>query len=552
MENISNTIDVSIAKYQQMASVAKQGSSDQIRALNAEEAATNKKLVNQEKELAYIDKQWQSNKNLTAAQKRELRTQSEQLKSTIASTVEALQQLNLDIVNGQVAGYESKAKAIDAVLARYQYEASAVDQTSKAYVDAINREIDATKQKQAIQQQELDFINQQIASNDKLTSAQKQQLQEQANDLQSTIYQSMSSIKDFADSIKQVYQTVADSVVDTMKDAYQKQIDAAQKAHDKKVDMLDDEQKKFDDNIQKQTDAIDKQASDNSYAEELASDQKAVTDLQTQLANFAMDNSIQGKAKTADLKSQFADAQKTLDSFQKDHAVDVRKQALEDQQTAFDANIDTQKQSADDQMTAYEDQINGILDNDRKWTGIQQDILNGHYGDVLKDFQNFSGVFQQESSLLGQSITDNLLDKIKDLSSQIQGLGLSGNGTNTAGYSTSGVQLPAFADGGFTGSNVPSSGMMALLHKNEWVFNTDQQKNLMGWVGGLAQTAMNAVTSMASQFVTPNISTVNNTSTTSTSTPIAFTNCSFGTSKQDTQDALTQALNDYKSRGGRI
>jgi hypothetical protein len=203
-------------------------------------------------------------------------------------------------------------------------------------------------------------------------------------------------------------------------------------------------------------------------------------------------------------------------------------------------------------MTAYEDQINGILDNDRKWTGIQQDILNGHYGDVLKDFQNFSGVFQQESSLLGQSITDNLLDKIKDLSSQIQGLGLSGNGSNTAGYSTSGVQLPAFADGGYTGYNVPSSGMLALLHKNEWVFNTNQQKDLMGWVGGLAQTAMNAVTSMASQFVVPNISTVNNASTVSTSTPVSFTNCTFGTSKQDTQDALTQALNDYKSRGGRI
>jgi hypothetical protein len=359
----------------------------------------------------------------------------------------------------------------------------------------------------------------------------------------------MSSIKDFADSIKQVYQTVADSVVDTMKDAYQKQIDAAQKAHDKKIDFYDDEQKKFDDNIQKQTDAIDKQANDNSYAEELASDQKAVTDLRTQLANFAMDNSIQGKAKTADLKSQLADAQKTLDSFQKDHAVDVRKQALEDQQTAFDANIDTQKQSADDQMTAYEDQINGILDNDRKWTGIQQDILNGHYGDVLKDFQNFSNVFQQESSLLGQSITDNLLDKIKDLSSQIQGLGLSGNGTNTAGYSTSGVQLPAFADGGFTGSNVPSSGMLALLHKNEWVFNTSQQKDLMGWVGGLAQTAMNAVTSMASQFVTPNISTVNNSSSRSVG-DIVIQNMTVSSGGKDgANEMLTQLNNILKGRG---
>jgi hypothetical protein len=83
-------------------------------------------------------------------------------------------------------------------------------------------------------------------------------------------------------------------------------------------------------------------------------------------------------------------------------------------------------------------------------------------------------------------------------------LGLTSGGSS----SSDNITIPAFADGGFTGSNVPPSGMMALLHKNEWVFNTDQQKNLMGWVGGLAQTAMNAVTSMASQFVAPNISTI--------------------------------------------
>jgi hypothetical protein len=366
----------------------------------------------------------------------------------------------------------------------------------------------------------------------------------------------MSSIKDFADSIKQVYQTVADSVVDTMKDAYQKQIDAAQKAHDKKVDMLDDEQKKFDDNIQKQTDAIDKQASDNSYAEELASDQKAVTDLQTQLANFAMDNSIQGKAKTADLNSQLADAQKTLDDFQKDHAVDVRKQALEDQQTAFDANIDTQKQSADDQMTAYEDQINSILDNDRKWTDIQSQILNGHYGDVLKDFQNFSGVFQQESSLLGQSITDNLLDKIKDLSGQIQGLGLNGNGSNTTGYSTSGVQLPQFKDGGFTGHWSGGKGMLSLLHSDEWVFNPEQQKNLMNYISNLGENALNAATSMISSMTQlPQVSTVTDNSTT-TSTGATWTldihdNSFQGTTQQQANQMFGIINNKLNQKGWR-
>ena len=124
------------------------------------------------------------------------------------------------------------------------------------------------------------------------------------------------------------------------------------KLNDQK-DALENQLNQYKDLIDVRKDLLSTYADEVNYQKTLAQKQKAVADLQTQLALARMDNSASGQAKVRQLESELADAQDALDDFTLEKAIDVLTAELDDQ-------YDEYKQFIDEEVAKLEDAIKNI------------------------------------------------------------------------------------------------------------------------------------------------------------------------------------------------
>lgn len=118
-------------------------------------------------------------------------------------------------------------------------------------------------------------------------------------------------------------------------------------------DALEDQLDKYKDLIDIRKDLLETYADEVNYQKTLAQNQKAVVDLQTQLALARMDKSASGQAKVRQLESELEDAQDALDDFTLEKAIDVLTADL-------DSQYDEYKQFIDDEISRIEEAIDNI------------------------------------------------------------------------------------------------------------------------------------------------------------------------------------------------
>ncbi len=118
-------------------------------------------------------------------------------------------------------------------------------------------------------------------------------------------------------------------------------------------DALEDQLDRYKDLIDIRKDLLETYADEVNYQKTLAQKQKAVVDLQTQLALARMDKSASGQAKVRQLESELADAQDALDDFTLEKAIDVLTADL-------DSQYDEYKQFIDDEISRIEEAIDNI------------------------------------------------------------------------------------------------------------------------------------------------------------------------------------------------
>lgn len=118
-------------------------------------------------------------------------------------------------------------------------------------------------------------------------------------------------------------------------------------------DALEDQLDRYKDLIDIRKDLLETYADEVNYQKTLAQKQKAVVDLQTQLALARMDKSASGQAKVRRLESELADAQDALDDFTLEKAIDVLTADL-------DSQYDEYKQFIDDEISRIEEAIDNI------------------------------------------------------------------------------------------------------------------------------------------------------------------------------------------------
>lgn len=338
------------------------------------------------------------------------------------------------------------------------------NKTSKAYRDELDKQISILKQKREVTKNEINHIKNQtdslkrqlsaMGSYNHLSNKQKQtynQIAQQidqninkVNNLETSYADLGQQIQDTQNQIKDIYNNLADSIIQIYKNAYeqmkqialdanQKELDSLKNAHDKRIQYLDDVMNKYQDMINQKLKAIDKQENQDQYEQQLTEKKKKRQETLNQINRLSMDNSLSAQKKVHDLKQQLAQQEMDIHNFVHQHNIKLRKQNLQDQLSAKQKEIDASKkaentkfQQQQNELQKERDAINkhweNVINDERHWTKIRNDILSGHFKDIQKDLKTFTQTLKNHMGELGSSITNNLIDKIKEAQKELRQL----------------------------------------------------------------------------------------------------------------------------------
>ncbi|MFY0326895.1 phage tail tape measure protein, partial [Bacillus sp. YIM B13590] len=151
---------------------------------------------------------------------------------------------------------------------------------------------------------------------------------------------------------------------------------------------------------------------------------------------------------------------------------------LQEQQEALDEFIKDRsntkwKEALQNQLEKDQDAINDkydILTNDeRAFKKIEDKLMNGKITDITKQLNEFSKFINSNMESIGKSISNNLIDKLKEASNALSTV-VKGN--------TTGKKVSSFDTGGYTGTGL-GGGKLAFLHDKELILNKTDTENML-------------------------------------------------------------------------
>lgn len=178
----------------------------------------------------------------------------------------------------------------------------------------------------------------------------------------------------------------------TIDDLVEYRIDMLKKEIENEKDALDKKLSDLQEFYDKQRKMLQDQYDEEKYLEEQSEKRKSVTDIKSELAMLENDNSAWAQKRKLELQEELSDAEKELNSFERDHALDMTLDMLDEQQAAQEAQIQAEMDALDaklnDPHALFNQALTDIknntaelyqefIDYNRKYgTGNDQDIAD--------------------------------------------------------------------------------------------------------------------------------------------------------------------------------
>lgn len=173
-------------------------------------------------------------------------------------------------------------------------------------------------------------------------------------------------LNDYEDAIKDIQDEIKENAEDSVKDLIDYRIDMIKKELEEERDALKDKLGDLKDFYNKQKEMLQDAYDEEKKLEQRNEKQKKKSDLEAELAQLEFDDSAWAEKRRLELKEQLAAANKDLEDFEKDNA-------LEDAKDLLDKMYDKQEEQINKQIEAIEEKL-----NDPKML----------YNQALKDIQN--------------------------------------------------------------------------------------------------------------------------------------------------------------------
>lgn len=406
--------------------------------LRSQIALEKEKKTELKSQIKYIEKQINSNKNLTAVQKEELRTVLAEKNIALKELTVTVEELNNALSQNNLDAYLDRFSKVDARLARQLRDiddkiALADEENQKELIRLNQKRADKLleQRKAALEHiADLKRMRKELKGNAEALKQNSEEIQAYTDEVKDLNL----ALDDQKDLLKQMYNDIADEYINAMKQAYEaeqqvklKQIEKIRKAeetaYNAKKKELEDEGKKLDELYDKRLREIDDKEDADSYDKDLAERQKEAQDIKKKINKLSMDDSTWAKKERAALQEELTAKQEEIDELIHNRNLDLRKQSLSDEKDALDKSISDREEAEDEAwdkrseaLDEQEEEINkyyeNLLNDERYWSKVRQDILNGdiqQYKDKLTEMGKF---IEANSEDIGTSISNNIIDTL--------------------------------------------------------------------------------------------------------------------------------------------
>lgn len=505
-------LEVKIAKNESLAKRYLSDSKEFRKYTNEQKKAVDEQRKIQQQKINWINKELKTNKKLNYAQRDQLREELKQAKLDFISLQDQVRELQGELIQSQVdqtlnnieksvKKTESKLKDVDIKIQMTEDD----NQKVKYY----SQQIKLIQQQQAEAKKYIKQLEAQKKAAKGFPDIQKQITEEIENwkdkqkDYNLELYNTKKSIKD-------IYKSLADEVVSIYKEMYEKMRDIELEAHRKATQDIIDE--------------IDKEDDEAKFQKSLKEKQDAIQETKDKISKLSLDDSDEAKAKLKDLDKQLQEQQQDLDEFLKDRENSKRKEALQDQLEKDEKSINTK----------YDDLVN----DERAFKKLEDKLMNGKITDIAKQLNEFSKFINSNMESIGKSISNNLIDKLKEASKALNVV-VAGN--------TTGKKVASFDVGGYTGT-WGSSGRLAMLHEQELVLNKADTSNVLK----IVELTRNIFGDIQTKAAIPSPNAAANQTTSNQTFNFNFNVDKMTGSKDDANKFLGEAFNIVSARGVKI
>lgn len=341
-----------------------------------------------------------TNTSLLPAQLRELREALRQLKLEVYESYEAIQEERDARLRSSIEANQNK---ID----EYSYLQS-MSEIYQSQLTEDTPDYNAQKSKQA------DYISKQIelmkanadyfyaaAQNTEFSVEQRKGYLQEWRDLRMSM---ANMVKNQLDANKQI----ADDYVALMKKGYEKKRDMALKA-------IDDERTAYSKLINDMIKAIDDSEKKLSHEEERTDRTDEIKKKKKKIDTLAMDDSLMAKAERKKLQEELAELEKDYAKWERQYNNEQKKEALQEQ-------LEEKNEQLDKEQKAVERYYENILEDERRWKKMSEDILKGHIDTYIKEFQEMGIYVTNNLEGIGESIGTSLVDKFNEAIEKMKNL----------------------------------------------------------------------------------------------------------------------------------
>ena len=351
----------------------------------------------------------------------------------IDSTKQKIEDITFESINSNLAVFDKQLEQAKYKLDDVKNKFSLYTIGTSEYKKVQEELNEATQDYNNLLADKATYIQKEIL-NDAISIAQKEQLKDTLEALnreqKENIANIQSQIASQADEIISIYKEIYEKQKDIALDSIDKQLDAEEKRHDTIIDYLDEELDKYEEIIQAKLDLIDEEADEEDYTKNLTKAQKERQDIQNKINVLSLDDSIENKLKIDELNKELVEKDEALEEMQNKHSKDLRKKNLSDQLEKYKKDVEAKKDSENEKFKTEKNRLDAIknettkywdniINNERKFAQIRKDIIDGNLSEVQSDFDRFQIFINNNMESIGESISNNLVDKMQATASGV-------------------------------------------------------------------------------------------------------------------------------------
>ena len=211
--------------------------------------------------------------------------------------------------------------------------------------------------------------------------------------------------------IRDIRKDAADEAKDVVNDLVEYRVDMLNQEIQDEKDALNEKLDNLKDFYDKQKEMLQDQYDEEKYLEEQAEKRKSVSDIESELAMLEFDDSAWAQKRKLELREELISAQKDLENFEEDHALDLALDAIDDASEAQEKQIEAQMNALDERLNdpqalynqALIEIASGTHDIYREMQEYNNKHGSGNPDDIDEKYENAYKALQEYESIYGKS-----------------------------------------------------------------------------------------------------------------------------------------------------